>query len=79
MRSVKAQRRRLGFSAKDYGQLIGVSPLTIYHWEQGKSRPRQRQMAALIAVRGIGKREALRRLAQSNGKQSNGKQSSSKH
>ena len=61
-RSVKAQRDRLGFSAKDYGLLVGVSGLTIYNWEQDKSRPRQAQLAALAAVRGIGKREALARL-----------------
>ena len=54
-RSVKAQRRRLGLSAADYAKLIGVSPLTIYNWENGKSRPRQEQLAALVAVRGSGK------------------------
>jgi DNA-binding transcriptional regulator YiaG len=62
-RSVKSQRQRLGFSAADYAKLVGVSPLTIYHWEQGKSRPRKGQLAVLVAVRGIGKREALARLA----------------
>ncbi len=61
-RSVKAQRERLGLSAADYAKLVGVSSLTIYNWEQGKTRPRQEQLAALVAVRGIGKREALRRL-----------------
>ena len=61
-RSVKSQRDRLALSAKDYGLLVGVSGLTIYNWEQGKSRPRQAQLAALAAVRGIGKREALARL-----------------
>jgi DNA-binding transcriptional regulator YiaG len=61
-RSVKAQRERLGFSAADYARLVGVSPLTIYNWEHGKTRPRQEQLAALVAVRGIGKREALARL-----------------
>jgi DNA-binding transcriptional regulator YiaG len=66
--SVKSQRRRLGFSAKDYGRLIGVSGLTVYNWEQGKSRPRQTQLASLVAVRGIGKREALKRLELLNGK-----------
>jgi DNA-binding transcriptional regulator YiaG len=63
-RSVKAQRQRLGLSAADYGKLIGVSSLTIYNWEQGKARPRKAQFAALIAVRGIGKREALAKLAE---------------
>jgi DNA-binding transcriptional regulator YiaG len=61
-RSFKAQRDRLGLSAKDYGLLVGVSGITIYNWEQDKSRPRQAQLAALAAVRGIGKREALARL-----------------
>ena len=62
-RSVKAQRQRLGLSAADYGRLIGVAGLTIFNWEHGKSRPRKAQLAALVAVRGIGKREALKRLA----------------
>ena len=61
-RSVTAQRKRLGLSAADYAKLVGVSALTIYNWENGKSRPRKEQLAALVAVRGIGKREALRRL-----------------
>ncbi len=63
-RSVKAQRSRLGLSAADYGKLVGVSGLTIYNWEHGTSRPRKAQLAALAAVRGIGKREALKRLAE---------------
>ena len=61
-RSVAAQRKRLGLSAADYAKLVGVSPLTIYNWEKGKTRPRQEQLAALVAVRGIGKREAMKRL-----------------
>jgi DNA-binding transcriptional regulator YiaG len=63
-RSVKAQRQRLGLSAADYGKLVGVSGLTIYNWEHGSTTPRQAQLTALVAVRGIGKREALRRLAE---------------
>jgi DNA-binding transcriptional regulator YiaG len=62
-RSVKAQRRRTGLSAADYAKLLGVSPLTIYNWEQNKSRPRKGQFAALVALRGIGKREAKSKLA----------------
>jgi DNA-binding transcriptional regulator YiaG len=62
-RSVRAQRRRSGLSAADYAKLVGVSPLTIYNWEHNKSRPRQSQFAALIALRGLGKREALAKLA----------------
>jgi DNA-binding transcriptional regulator YiaG len=62
-RSAKAQRRRAGLSAADYAKLVGVSPLTIYNWEQGKARPRHQQFAALVALRGIGKREAQTKLS----------------
>ena len=61
-RSVKAQRDRLGLSQADYAKLVGVSAMTIYNWEQGETRPQKAQLAALVAVRGIGKREALAKL-----------------
>jgi DNA-binding transcriptional regulator YiaG len=61
-RSVKAQRRRMGLSAADYAKLVGVSALTIYNWEHDKSRPRKEQLASLVALRGIGKREARVKL-----------------
>jgi DNA-binding transcriptional regulator YiaG len=61
-RSVKAQRARTGLSAVDYAKLIGVSSLTIYNWEHNKSRPRKEQFAALVALRGLGKREAQAKL-----------------
>lgn len=61
-RSVKAQRRRVGLSAAEYAQLVGVSPLTIYNWEHGKSRPRNGPLESLVALRGIGKRAAQARL-----------------
>jgi DNA-binding transcriptional regulator YiaG len=61
-RSVRAQRKRLGISAADYARLLGVSQLTVYNWEHGKSRPRKEQLASLVALRGIGKREAVAKL-----------------
>jgi len=61
-RSVRAQRRRTGLSAADYARLVGVSSLTIYNWEHDKSRPRREQFAALVALRGLGKREAEAKL-----------------
>jgi DNA-binding XRE family transcriptional regulator len=59
-----AQRRRLKLSAADMGILLGVSANTIYSWEAGNSRPRQQQVAAIAAVRGIGRREAQTKLRQ---------------
>ena len=61
-KSVRAQRKRLKLSAGDFGKLIGVSGQTVYLWEQGKTRPRQTQFAALVAARKVGRREAVRRL-----------------
>lgn len=59
---VKAHRAKLGLSAKDYGKLAGVASITIYQWESGKSTPRKAQKARWLAIRGLGKQEALQRL-----------------
>lgn len=57
-----AQRQKLGVSANDMGTLLGVSAQTVYHWEAEKSRPRQQQLAAIAALRRMGKREAQKAL-----------------
>ena len=59
---VLADRSRLGLSAANYGALVGVTGLTIYNWEKGRSKPRDKQLAAWASIRGMGKREALARL-----------------
>ena len=59
---LKAHRTKLGFSAAQYGKLVGVTALSIYNWEQGKSKPRPKQLAAWAAIRGLGKRSALRHI-----------------
>lgn len=56
-------RKKLGLSAAEMGKLIGVSAQSVYHWETGKSRPRAAQLAAIAAVRKLGKREVAARLA----------------
>ena len=56
-------RKKLGLSAADMGKLIGVSAQSVYHWETGKSRPRAAQLAAIAAVRKLGRREVAARLA----------------
>jgi len=58
-----AHRSKLGLSAASYGQLVGVSGQTIYHWEQGKARPRAAQLESLAAARDLGAREIAERLA----------------
>jgi DNA-binding transcriptional regulator YiaG len=56
------QRSKLGLSAADFGALLGVSGQSIYKWEHGEARPRARQLEAIAALRGVGKREAAARL-----------------
>ncbi len=59
---LRSHRGKLGLSQEDYGRLVGVSGLTIYNWENGKTNPRQQQLAAWAQVRNLGKREAHKRL-----------------
>ena len=61
-RGLKTHRRKLGLSAADYASLVGVTAQTIYNWERGASRPADQQLASLVGVRALGKREALKRL-----------------
>lgn len=55
-------RKRLGLSAEDFGLLIGTSGQSIYLWEQGKAKPRAKNLPAIAALRGVGKREVAARL-----------------
>ena len=61
-RWVKSHREKLGLSQADYARLVGVSALTIYNWEHGRSRPRKELLGALVSVRKLGQRDAARRL-----------------
>jgi ribosome-binding protein aMBF1 (putative translation factor) len=61
-KGLKALRARLGLSAAELARLIGASAQSIYNWEAGKAVPRSSQRDALAAMRGVGKREAAKRL-----------------
>jgi DNA-binding transcriptional regulator YiaG len=58
----KAHRERLGLSAREVGLLIDASPLSVYKWENGQARPRNKHLTAIAALRKMGKREATKRL-----------------
>ena len=62
VRSLQAQRRRSGLSQEDYASLVGVSSSTIYNWESGGTKPDRKHLATLVSLRGIGKRDAERRM-----------------
>ena len=61
-KGLASQRKRLGLSAADCGLLLGTSGQSIYNWEEGKARPRARFLAAIAALRTLGKKEAASRL-----------------
>jgi DNA-binding XRE family transcriptional regulator len=56
------QRKRLGLSAASVARILGVSALSVYKWESGKTRPRAKQLEAIASLRKMGKREAMARL-----------------
>ena len=61
-RWVSNHRTSIGLSQDNYAALVGVSPMTIFNWEKGKSRPMPKQLAAWGAVKKLGKRAAMQRL-----------------
>lgn len=61
-KSLASQRRRLGLSAASLAKLLGVSALSVYKWESGSTRPRRKQIEAIAQLRGMGRRDAQKRL-----------------
>ena len=59
-----ALRQKLKLSAKDMGLIIGVSPKTIYDWEDANSatRPRASHMPKIVAARALSAAKAKKLL-----------------
>jgi DNA-binding transcriptional regulator YiaG len=67
-----SNRKRLALSAADFGLLVGTTGQTIYAWEAGKAKPRGQHLAAIAALRGVGKREVAAKLAASKSRADRG-------
>ncbi len=65
---IKKLRARLGLSQGQLACVVGVSRQAMAFWELGKSRPQGRNRATLVALRGIGRREVKRMLAERAGR-----------
>ena len=65
-KGLQAKRSRIGVSQTDFGRLLAVSAQSIYNWESEKARPRAEQIAKLVALRSLGKREVAVRLGRFN-------------
>jgi len=63
-RLIRKLRMRLGISQGDVAALVGVSPGAVAFWEQGRSRPRERTKAAIVALRKLGRRDVKKLLAE---------------
>jgi DNA-binding transcriptional regulator YiaG len=61
-KTLQSQRRRLGLSAEEVGLLVGASGQSVYNWESGNATPRQKHMAALSALKELGKKTAASHL-----------------
>lgn len=61
-RRMVSNRKRLGLIAEDFGLLVGASGQSVYLWERGETKPRPGSIAAIAALRGVGKREVTARL-----------------
>ena len=63
-KGVKAMRKKLDLSQVEFAQLLNVSDMTIFNWENkaGKLKLRDNAKAAILALRGVSKKEAKRRL-----------------
>ncbi len=62
-KGLRTLRARLGLSAKDFAKLLGVSDQSVNKWEAERAVPRAAQLASIAAIRKIGKKEALAKLA----------------
>ena len=63
-RTVKALRKKLGLSQNGLAKLLGVSKQAVYVMERnaGWLRLRAQTVVKFLSLRGIGKREAAKRL-----------------
>lgn len=59
-------RTKLGLKRTEYARLLGVSALSVAHWEAGKTTPRETQKRLIAQLRDLGKRE-LEKLCKDKG------------
>jgi len=64
-KGIRSLRKKLGLSQDQFAKLVGVSSVSIYNWESkgGALKLRASTAAKLLAVRGIGSKEARDRLS----------------
>jgi DNA-binding transcriptional regulator YiaG len=68
--AIRSLRSRLGLSQADFGKLTGVTTHAVYLWEnkEGPLNLREKTKAALLAVKGMGAKEAKEKLGKAETK-----------
>jgi DNA-binding transcriptional regulator YiaG len=64
-KGIRSMRRKLGLSQAEFAKLVKVSSVAVGIWEKkgkGALRMKDKTRTALLALRGVGAREARRRL-----------------
>lgn len=64
-KGIRSMRRKLGLSQTDFAKLLKVSAVAVSIWEKkgkGALRLKERTRTAILALRGVGAREAKRRV-----------------
>jgi DNA-binding transcriptional regulator YiaG len=61
--SLRAQRKRLALSVREFALLLFVSPSTVYSWERGRTHPRHyTTLMSLGVMRKLTEQEARERV-----------------
>ena len=62
-RLIRKLRTRLGLSQAALGRLVGVTNAAVVAWERGRAKPSRERRKAVVALRGLGRRDVKRLLA----------------
>jgi DNA-binding transcriptional regulator YiaG len=70
-KGIRSLRKRMGLSQPAFAKLVGASAQAVYMWESklGMLKLRDNMKAAVFAVRGLGAREAKKRLEEMKAKE----------
>ncbi len=61
-KSIRGHRERLGLTQADFALLAGVTPVAVYFWESGRTKPGPKNVDVLSEIRKLGVKAAWRRV-----------------
>jgi hypothetical protein len=60
--SIRALRKRIGISQAELALLAGVTPVAVYFWEAGRTKPTGVNVDTLVGLRSLDKKKARRKV-----------------